>query len=52
MKKNIGTPDRIFRLILAIILLGLAFWFHSWLLGAACIFTLYEAFAGVFFTNS
>jgi len=46
MKKNIGTPDRVLRFVIAIVLLGLAIWYESWLLGVASIFTFYEALAG------
>lgn len=46
MKKNIGTTDRLVRLILACLLLGLAIFYQSWILAAAGLFTLYEAFAG------
>ncbi|CDZ80422.1 hypothetical protein BN1013_00934 [Candidatus Rubidus massiliensis] len=45
MKKNIGTTDRVTRAILAIILLFLAFWYHSWILAIFGLFTLYEALA-------
>jgi hypothetical protein len=46
MKRNIGTPGRLFRLAIAIALLGLAFYRHSWLLGLAGLFVLYESLAG------
>ncbi len=42
-KKNIGTKDRIVRLIIAIFLLGYAAWQSSYIALAAGIFTLYEA---------
>lgn len=45
MKKNIGTPDRIVRLIIAIVLFGVAWWMHSWIALAFGLFTLYEALA-------
>ena len=45
MRKNIGTTDRILRLVLAIILLALAWWWGSWILLAASLFTFYEAAA-------
>lgn len=46
MKKNIGTPDRIVRLIFAVALLGLSVWRHSWILGAASAFVFFEAIYG------
>lgn len=46
MQKNIGTPDRIFRLILSILFFGAAFWLSSWILAAIALFVLYEAVAG------
>lgn len=45
MQKNIGTPDRILRFLIALALFGLAFWSHSWVLAAFGLFTLYEALA-------
>jgi hypothetical protein len=45
MKKNIGTNDRILRLIIAFILFGLAVGFKSLILAAFGLFTLYEALA-------
>ena len=41
--KNLGTRDRIFRFIGALVFLGLAYWLSSWLLLAAGLFTLFEA---------
>ena len=46
MKKNIGTKDRLVRLSLALILLILAWLFHSWIILAIGLFVLYEAAAG------
>ena len=43
MKKNIGKPDRILRLIVGILLLGWAYWQMSWILLVIGIFTLFEA---------
>ena len=43
MKKNIGTPDRILRLILAIVLFVLAYINQSILLLLGGLFCLYEA---------
>lgn len=45
MKKNIGTADRVLRLIVAIVLLALAYWYQSWILALFGLFTLYEAAA-------
>ncbi len=45
MLKNIGTGDRIFRLVIALVLLAYAFATHSWIALFLGIFTLYEVFA-------
>lgn len=45
MKKNIGTFDRLLRLGLGIVFLGLAYWFSSWILLAVAIFCIYQAAA-------
>jgi hypothetical protein len=45
MKKNIGKSDRILRLIVGIVLLGLAYWKMSWILLILGLFTLFEACA-------
>lgn len=49
--KNMGTADRLFRLLLGIILLALAWIYHSWILLAFALFCFYEALASwcVFF---
>ena len=44
MKKNIGKPDRISRLIIGIALLGWAYWKMSWILLLLGLFTLFEAY--------
>jgi hypothetical protein len=44
MKKNIGKPDRILRLIVGILLLGWAYWKMSWILLILGLFTLFEAY--------
>lgn len=46
MKKNIGTRDRLIRLALACVFLGLAWYFKSWILLLAALFTFYEALVG------
>lgn len=46
LKKNIGTTDRLIRLMIAIVLLFLAWWYSSWILLLCSLFTIYEAFAG------
>lgn len=46
MNRNIGTRDRILRLAIALVLLGYACWYHSWLAAVVGFFTLYEAVAG------
>ncbi len=45
MKKNIGTPGRIIRFAIALILLFLAYQRESWILLGFGLFTLYEALA-------
>jgi len=45
MKKNIGTADRIFRAIVFIVLFGLAWWWHSWIIAVFGLFAAYEALA-------
>jgi hypothetical protein len=44
MKKNIGKPDRILRLIAGALLLGWAYWKMSWVLLVLGLFTLFEAY--------
>jgi ABC-type uncharacterized transport system permease subunit len=46
MKKNIGTPGRLLRGSIALLLLGLAYYKMSWILAAFGLFVLYEAIAG------
>lgn len=51
MKKNIGTPDRVFRLSLGLVLLAAAIFSPLGLViriifTAAAVFTLYEALVG------
>lgn len=46
MKSNIGNNDRLIRLALAIILIGLAWWASSWILLIVSLFVFYEAFVG------
>ena len=46
MKSNIGTTDRILRLILATLLLGYAYWQASWPALFFSLFTFYESWAG------
>lgn len=43
MKKNLGTPGRILRFLIAIALLIWAYFAKSWLLLAASLFTFFEA---------
>jgi hypothetical protein len=43
VKKNNGTADRLNRLMIAIVLLGLAYWKGSWILLIAGLFVLFEA---------
>jgi hypothetical protein len=45
MTKNIGTADRLLRLLIAILLFALAWWQSSWIALGFGIFTLYEALA-------
>lgn len=46
MQKNIGMPDRLIRLAIALAFFVAAYWWSSWILLAVAIFTLYEAVAG------
>lgn len=41
MKTNVGTPDRIFRAVLGLVIIGLGFAFQSWwgLIGIIPLFT-------------
>lgn len=43
MKKNIGTFDRLLRLGLGIVFLGLAYFYASWILAIVGVFCVYEA---------
>jgi len=43
MEKNIGTADRILRGFFGVVLLGLAWWYASWILLAVSLFCFYEA---------
>lgn len=43
MKKNIGTPDRLLRLAIAILLFILAYWKSSWIFLLAGVFVFFEA---------
>lgn len=45
MNKNIGTTDRVFRLVLACCLLAWASWQSSWIAALIGLFILYEALA-------
>lgn len=46
MKKNIGIRDRLIRLLIAVILFSLAYWWGSWIIFIGGCFTVYEALAG------
>lgn len=46
MEKNIGTPDRILRLTIGILLLLLAWWKSSWIALGFALFAFYEALVG------
>jgi hypothetical protein len=46
MKMNIGTADRVVRLVLALIFLAVAWWQNSWIILFVSLFILYEAMAG------
>jgi hypothetical protein len=43
IKKNIGTPDRLLRLTIAVVLLTLAYLKASWILLLIGLFVLFEA---------
>ncbi len=42
--KNIGTADRVFRFLIALLLLALAYWKSSWILFASSLFVFFESF--------
>jgi ABC-type uncharacterized transport system permease subunit len=44
LKKNIGTPGRLIRLAIVILLLGYAYWQMSWIALVLALFTFFEAF--------
>jgi hypothetical protein len=44
LKKNIGTPGRLFRLAIGVLLLGYAYWHMSWIALILALFTFFEAF--------
>jgi len=44
LKKNIGTPDRLIRLTIGLLLLGYAFWKMSWVVLIFALFALFESF--------
>jgi hypothetical protein len=46
MKSNIGTPDRLIRLVIAILFLAAAWWESSWILFVISLFVFYEALVG------
>ncbi len=43
LKKNIGTPGRILRFSVALVLFAFAYGLSSWLLLIAALFTVFEA---------
>lgn len=45
MKKNVGSFDKIARIIMGIVIIGLGFYFKSWW-GAVGIIPLFTAFIG------
>lgn len=46
ISKNIGSSDRIIRLIIALLLLVLAYWKTSWIIFALALFVLFESLVG------
>lgn len=44
MKKNLGKPDRLLRLAIAIAILIYAYWKGSWIALAASAFVFFEAY--------
>jgi hypothetical protein len=46
IKRNIGLPDRLIRLGIAIVLFFFAYWKMSWILLIFALFTLFEALKG------
>jgi hypothetical protein len=43
-KKNINNEGRVLRLVIAIVLFVLAYWYHSWILAAFGLFSLAQAY--------
>jgi len=46
LTKNIDFSGRIIRLIIALLLLGLAYWRSSWVIFVLALFVLFEALMG------
>ncbi len=46
MKKNMGTFDRVLRLVMATALFAFAYWQESWVAFAVAVFVLFEAVIG------
>ncbi|MGZ3634092.1 MAG: YgaP family membrane protein [Parachlamydiaceae bacterium] len=43
MKKNIGTPDRLWRFGFGVLFLFLSWWYASWVVFAIALFMFYQA---------
>lgn len=46
MSKNIGTFDRLFRLVISILLFLYAYWKGNWVVFAVALFVLFESLYG------
>jgi len=46
LSKNIDFSDRLIRLIIALLLLVIAYWRANWIIFAAALFVLFEALMG------
>ncbi len=46
LKKNIATPGRIFRFLIALLLIIFAIWQKSWIALAFSLFIFFESFMG------
>ncbi len=45
IRKNIGSADRWVRLVIAILLMGCAYWKSSWIALVLSLFVFFESFA-------
>jgi hypothetical protein len=46
LSKNMNLSDRLIRLVIALLLLVIAYWRASWIIFAAALFVLFESVVG------